>query len=53
MRSKSVTTNMLNALLNCTCLKFLTEQEEEVNYNVLQNLDNPDVILDVSKSGKF
>lgn len=43
---------MINSILDCSCLKFFTQQEEEVNYNVLQNLENPDVILDVSKSGQ-
>ncbi len=39
----------------CDCLKnclWSNENDNEIEYNVLQNVDQSDVNLDVSKSGK-
>ena len=44
---------MLNSLLNCSCLRYWAEKEEEIDYSILQNIEKNDVTLDTSKSGKF
>lgn len=44
---------MLKTLLNCNCFKLLFEQEESINYNVLQSIEKSDVNLDTSSSGRI
>lgn len=43
---------MFNSLLNCSCFKYLIGKEEEIDYNILQNIEKNDVMLDPSKSGQ-
>lgn len=43
---------MLNSLLNCSCLRYWAEKEEEIDYSILQNIEKNDVTLDTSKSGQ-
>ncbi len=43
---------MLNAFLSCNCLKYAFDQEEEIDYSVLQSIERSDVNLDTSKSGQ-
>ena len=42
---------MLNAF--CKCFYFWADKEEEIDYNVLSKIEQPDVSLDVTRAGQL
>jgi hypothetical protein len=40
-------------MLNSICRCFWGEKEEEIDYNVLSKIEQPDVTLDITRAGKL